>query len=587
MTRVESLRKRLIMSARTEATSGVLRRPYRLQDIDPALRDTRIATTSAGRRERFALSMADFFLGRRIVESLPLVAAAAGLTGDPELRRHALDGLDELAGWSPLNRPGYTLGRPGPDPPEPFHDGNWLGTGLSIRAIVTAVALLGADVPATLRQRIDTLLGSEIAGVDDDFRLRRAWWVDAPVSNQYVLPVVGALLACLHLGRDRHAAAYEENVNRLLRSADAQGHDGTHREGTHYGAFTTGEMLHAANAMTRVGDHRLINHPHLKHHHQWLIALLQPGGHLVNFFDGTDRHFHVGNESTPDGRAIIDCLMLSALSDDAPSARWVVDRVLGGPPPTLLGLIYAEKFHDPADGPTPRTWARFDTSPLVSWRSDWSEGATGVWVRGGGVGDFHDHHDHGHLNLILHGRPVLIDCGTPEYSNAQMDSFFKAGKGHNVLDFEDGVGQIGPKEQDINIVVRRLDQLRGDVELDAAPSYSAGRISLWRRHLRWDEAEVIIRDTVRLTSPRPQLIRFHLGDDTPAVVSANLGSRRWIVTWSDIVFTFESDVRLVIKTVMYPHAISYTRLGRHVCLVVVPAEPCVEWRLVTRVAADR
>ena len=44
------------------------------------------------------------------------------------------------------------------------------------------------------------------------------------------------------------------------------------------------------------------------------------------------------------------------------------------------------------------------------------------------------------MNFILHGRPILIEAGTPSYDTPDMLSLYASGTGHNVLQ----IGTVPP-----------------------------------------------------------------------------------------------------------------------------------------------
>lgn len=578
------LRDSILKKAQELAAKPILKRVFRVDDLPQDCRWASMLERLKGNRyEFFGLAMADSFMTRRLAEELPLLAVGAVLNGEAALRQRVLDQLAEMATWHPLNRPGWTLYTPGEDVPSNFNDGNWLGTGQGIRAIVTTLEVLGDQTPAELRARTKELLAKEIMGVRDDFNARRPWYWDTPVSNQFVLPNTGVVLACAALGKGPGDEDYEFGVRNLLCALDAQGADGSHHEGSGYGSFTDKEILYAALALMGAGDRRLMEHPHLKNVGHWLTHLVQPGHHAVNFFDAG--HRRVGKVGAvmlnPD---ILDALMLCALGYDQPGFHWIIAHELSGPPASALGWKYQQCVKDASSAP-PQLSGSFSGSPLVTWRSSWDEDAVGVWVRGGSPEDSHDHRDHGHVNYIVGGREVLIEAGSTDYAYPDYHKLLSPGIGHNVLQVGEDAAGAQIKGRGAPIAVKKLDETGGDVMVDATGDYDPKVLAGWQRRVIWDATELKIEDQVALPLEKPSvpLFRFHLAEGLEVQIAPVKDGRTVQVSWLDGEAQFEGDAELTVETTRLPHGITWTEKAEHTCLVVKPRRPVPFLRLTTTV----
>jgi len=243
--------KAMIASARRVAATPIVKRVYHYADLgkDRTWLDGRAKFMDGQpRQEWFGLAMSDCGTSGTILTELPLLAFAYRCTGEDVFRVRIISQLEETAAWSPLQRPGWQLCTPAPDPvPADYWDGSWLGTGTGIRALADTLELLPAGgVPPELMDKLRTLLRAEIKTISEDWQLKRGWFrggKGVPQTNQWVLPTEGLLRACLVLGKDRSAAEYELGVANLLRALDVQGQQGEFNEGIGYAMFTVSSML--------------------------------------------------------------------------------------------------------------------------------------------------------------------------------------------------------------------------------------------------------------------------------------------------------------------------------------------------------
>lgn len=582
------VRAEFVAHAREVAQRPIFERVYHLEDVGKKGRtrlDGRYLNGPPEVRETFALSMSDCSASGQVLEELPLLAAAFRLSGDVALRDRTLAQLRELATWSPLQRPGWTLfdakSRPFTDPKG---DGNWLATGNLLVAIVETLQILPpGTVPPELRSRLEALMESEIAACLDDWKARRPWFYGHPnpLTNQWVVPTAGYLMAASFLGRDRHHDAYELGVEHLRMSLDAYGPEGAQVEGQGYGSFTVLLLWHAARWVAVEGDDRLLSHPFLQHFPRWLVQHMQPGGFSINAFDQGGGP----KVAVVDGKRQGNCsvlLGLCALSGD-PDARWAVRHAAAGP--ANLGWLLARSIPPGEVDTAPPLWAVYDRARRVNWRSSWLEDASGVWVRGCHPDDQHAHADHGHVNFIRHGRPILIEAGACLYHSPVGRSHFAGAFGHNVL----YLGTLTPDEArafklneyprgfpspqgSVPIVVSRLDAKGGDLTVDPTTSYKDA-VRRWTRHVAWDQESLRVDDRVEPAAADFVNFRWHLG--TVAAPAVTGKDREWHVAWPDATLGIQADVPFALTV----EAMSDNTLGTrapdenamyptHACLVV-------------------
>jgi len=589
----------LVAAARKAAQNPPIHRVYRLEDVgkNRTFLDGRSRALEPEIRETFALAMSDLGASQIAVDELPLMAAAYRLSGDPMLLKRALDQLTEMTSWSPLQRPGWTLYAPGHRLPPDGKDGNWLATGLGVRAIADTLEILPAgSVPGELRSRLEDLLRREIASIADDWRARRPWFVSShnPRTNQWALPTEGLVRACLVVGRNRFAGEYELGVRNLLDSLSSDGPEGEFDEGIHYSVFTVTSLLSTARAMTLAGDARAIEAPFLQNYPTWMMHHLQPGRFLVNCFDAFDSFApRGGDENTGISREnprttslpYRELLSLLAVSTGSPVARWALAEQFNGPLDDVAGLAVRElPAGTPAAAPPP--FGAYERATQVNWRDSWDDNGTGVWVRGGNKLDSHDHQDRGHVNFILRAHPIFIEAGTPSYDTPDMMSLYSSGAGHNVLQIgtepPPAIGQF-KLDDDIRlpgwqkpacvapIAVRRLDASQGNIQVDGTACYE--EVRAWTRDVSWNATELRVHDKVELETPGEVVqFRWHLGTDDPVRVEGK--ATHFVITWPGAKVTIDASAPLEISQETMPdHTLNpgpwqNFHPNLHTCLVV-------------------
>ncbi|MBI2297913.1 MAG: heparinase II/III family protein [Armatimonadetes bacterium] len=569
--------------ARKVTANPIVKRVHRYEDIgrDRSWLDGRAKFMGGQPRQAwFGLAMSDFGATNILLTELPLLAFAYRCTREEPFRARIEAQLRETATWSPLQRPGWQLCVPAPDPvPADYDDGSWLATGQGVRALADTLELLpDGALPADVTAGIHALLRAEIPRIRDDWKLHHGWFRSGdgrPQTNQWVLPTEGLIRACLAEGRERFAAEYELGVANLLRAMDVQGRQGEFNEGIGYAMFTVGSMLAAAHAMAADGDLRALNHPFLSGFPTWAVEHLQPGRFRVNCFDG-------GGARTPrDDWATRGLLSTLVAFTGSPVARFALNRLYDSPSTDLVGLLTRA-----STGPeeAPPLFACYDgPARRVNWRESWDDAASGVWIRGGHPLDSHDHFDRGHVNFIAAGQPLLIEAGTPSYDTPGIDRLYQSVAGHNVLE----VTGLAATRSPAPITVARLGPEGGDVTVDPTACYPG--LERWLRHVVWDKARLAVDDEVAGVPGRPAalLFRWHLGTQAEAEVSGDAG--RWTVRWPEGEITLDSSLRVQVTAEKLPD--NTVCLGQkdngwdflHTCVVVRTAEPAETWRLSTTV----
>ncbi|MCC6144596.1 MAG: hypothetical protein IT368_12385 [Candidatus Hydrogenedentes bacterium] len=105
----------IVDSARQSAALPIIKRAHALAEVgsNRTWLDGRSNALEDEIREDFALAMSDFAACNALAEELPLLAAAYRLTDDSIFLERTLQQLREMAAWSPLQRPGWSLYAPG------------------------------------------------------------------------------------------------------------------------------------------------------------------------------------------------------------------------------------------------------------------------------------------------------------------------------------------------------------------------------------------------------------------------------------------------------------------------------------------
>lgn len=592
----EPARTALLAKARESAALPIIRRARSLAEVGQhrTWLDGRANALEPEIKEKFALAMSDFAACSALSQELPVIAAAYRLTGEPALRDRVLAQLDEMASWSPLQRPGWTLYAPGNRLSAEGKDGNWLATGCGVRALGETLNLLPAEsVGEALRTKLHALLAAEIAGVVDDWQTKRPWFVRSndPITNQWVLPTEGLVCAALILGVDQHREAYELGVKNLLMALEAHGPDGEFEEGFGYASFTVTALLHAAHAMAARGDRRAVDHPFLQRFPTWLVHHFQPGNMVINCFDAGGAY-----NAAPGTRPLLSLL---AVCTGSPVARWALARQVDGPSDDLAGLA-ARALPPVGDEAAPPLFAHYERATRVNWRDSWNADATGVWVRGGHPTDQHDHQDRGHVNFIAKGRPILIEAGTPSYHHQLMMTHYTTGVGHNVLQlgtqFPEQVAKAGelfalPGWQKAHgvapITVQRLDAPGGEVTVEGAACYEG--VEQWTRRVSWTSRELTVQDLVKLAEAKKDtvLFRWHLGTESEVTIQGE--NEHYSVTWPDAKMELTADAPLTVTQLKLPdntlagHTGGEESTNIHTCVVVQSRDPVSALKLTTQV----
>ncbi|EIP98418.1 Heparinase II/III-like protein [Opitutaceae bacterium TAV1] len=489
--------------------------------------------------EKFAMASADMGMSSKMLQELPLLAAAWRLTGREPLRDHLERQLRELVTWKPFQRPGWTLSAR-KDPLPARGDGVWLATGTLLQALAIMLEILPSDtLPADLDAAVRQRMAEEIRLSFSDWKDEVPWYVKSGKanSNQWVVPASGMLVGAAALGRDRFADAYRLGADSLRRSLTLAGDDGSLNEGYTYGmAWTSFSLLLARHFALQAGDDTFAGQPFFRNFPDWMALNFQPGGNPVNAFDGFNAQR--GN------RALNDLTRLAGVSGSAPLA-WAVRHELGSIRRDFFGLIALGELARAGDWVTPPpTSGLFQRSHMFVWRQSWDRFASGLWVRGGDAEDFHTHHDRGHVNFIVSGIPVLIESGTPGYSSKRKRPDYDSTLGHNVLTLD---GDTFPLAAPAPVTVSRNTADGGELAVDLRQVYP--KLAEARRDVRWTPRTLHVTDTLAASSgaaPVTPAWRWHFASAEPARIE-RIDERRyrigipagrivfpgWIGPWQD------------------------------------------------------
>lgn len=567
----EEILNGILSGAKRQLERPIVKRLYKLDDIPENQRDGRYKY-AGDNGEVFALAMHDCRNGSMLNSQLVPMATAARKTGEQHYLDWVIEQLREVTTWSPLQRPGWTQYRKEATL-QKGGDGNWLATGYCMRAIVHTLLLVGDRLPADLLANLQALLQKEIESIQDDWKSKRPWFVisDYPATNQWVLPNAAMAYACLYLGEERNRAAYDMAVHNLARTCLAQGSDGSWSEGLSYGLMSAEYLFWAAWAMARNGDDRLLQYGFARNFSDWVIHMALPGGYCVNAFD-------CGRSTLGDRPP--NAFLLSALLVDQPDVFWAGENLFPQMPAALSALLF--RHHSATrDGVSvePKTYGVYPHQQVLTWRSNWDrKHSIGLWIRGGSKRDSHCHRDNGHISIYNGREPVLIESGTPSYSDRDLPVKYSPAAGHNTLQ----IGEVTPSGRGCHtpFSVHRLDGSGGHISVDGTNAFTAAEE--WLRDVRWTQQGLVtIADRVVLgqaVAAGTEILRFHTGSPIPLEISG--GDTSWTVTWSTVTMALTADSAFQLDQVPWPD-----RSGPkgHQCLRIVAAAPLRELALTTTI----
>lgn len=559
--------------------AGIAERPiavrhYSLEDIPERERDGRYRF-AGDNAEVFALAMHDCRTGNLLNGWMVPAALAARRTGEARFVDYVNRQLAEVVTWSPLQRPGWTQYNPKATLP-PGGDGNWLATGYAMKGLIHTLQIMGDRVPADLRASLRELLQREIDSIRDDWESRRPWFVRSsfPDTNQWVLPNMAMIYACLYLGEERNRDAYELGVRNLAWTCAVQGEDGSWSEGLSYGMMSAEYLFWAAWAMQANGDERLLDFGFARNYNNWLIHMAMPGGFAVNAYDCG--RYQLGD--TPH-----DSFLLSALLAGRPEAYWAGEHLFRQLPASYSGLLYRHASASREMTPSaPETYAFFPHQQILTWRSGWERNhGMGLWIRGGSTRDSHSHRDNGHISVYNGRTPVLIEAGTPSYADPELPVKYSPAAGHNMLQ-PAAAPETDNRGRHTPLTVQRLDETGGAVVVDGTNALHG--VEEWLRAIDWDRGgRLEVVDTVAFdheVGAGSELFRWHTGSPVPVAIAG--AGREWTVRWDDhTVLTLAGDRELIVDQTPWPDR---SGVNGHACVRVHVVDATREFRLVSRLS---
>ncbi|QYY36044.1 heparinase II/III family protein [Ruficoccus sp. ZRK36] len=592
-------RDEFVKKSRWLLEKPIIRRPMTLADI----KDNKLGWDNRYTEEylQFSLARTDIMVTAAVLSRCERMASAYVLSGDKAFLDHALEQMEELTTWDPLQRPGWSsYGKHG----KYTDDGVWMATGRGMLACVVFIDSLPPEaIPADLKAKMDALLKREIKYVVDDWKSEKGWFVKAKAvfSNQWVIPLSGLVGATAYLGLDEYGEEYEYGIQRLLETFNAEGEQGEFVEGMSYSIATMKLLMPAVRSSLMVGDRRLADNAFMSNYGTWLAHHIQPNDYTINNFD----NFYGYRFSL---RNYIDIFADLAVLLNDPVALWVCktqaekDVYEYSMTRTLNGMIVKAMSDKGMKEPAP--YAYYPKMQMLTWRDSWDKKASGLWMRGGAETDFHDHMDRGGVNFIVNGRAVLIEAALISYSYQDVLQYFRTITGHNVLQVgiidpmkatieeREAVGQ--PKKDEFRaapLEVIYMDENGGEAEADMSQVYPTAE--KWIRTIIWTKNTLEVRDEVVLTKPEIALFRWHLGlplrelkdkyNDMSGIIApgdeAVLTPGKLVA--GDLTVTFEADCELDQSLQPLMDRTLDFKQGDHQCLVLQSAEPVKEMTLTT------
>ena len=559
------------------------RRPTRFEEIPQSQVDG-LASTAGPNRDVRALAMNDCRQADYLRSKGVGLAIAARYTSNSDYVQKIIEILGEVAQWQPFQRPGWSLGDPDRRMP-PGGDGVNMATAWGVHGVIDILEILGDRIPEALRHRLRERLRSEVAAIVDSWSARRPWYVqsDAAMSNQWIDPSAALIRACLYLGEPELADEYELGVRNVTKSLGMSASDGAFLEGVTYAQMSFGPLFEALMAMKDAGDDRLQGHPFVQSAWNWFLHQLMPCGALVNC---SDSHMSL----LPDWalRSPLDGLSMAALASGSREATGAVRALFPEVPATPVGFRLA--LAEPVAGTFPADiapWGYFPSQQLVTWREAFRPPTDhrpemGIWIKGGSpLCRSHAHRDQGHVSVYRGCDALLMECGTPDYSDPGYAQAFASAAGHGIMQ----VNPVAPHSQAVEapIAVRKLDASGGHVEIELQRAYLGVRA--YRRAVQWSANTVQIHDEVSFLGQVPsgsELFRFHLGSADPMAIE--ISDNGWKVRIAGATVKFSASDALSISAQLVSDRIRPPY--RHQVLVICCTRAIEGTELVTEIVME-
>lgn len=487
--------------------SGLLQEAERLRSLGQHEK----ANILKNNTEIFALAMSDnATTAVSRIRQLSLALRATTIEEEKTTFRNALIAqLSEVATWSPLQRPGWTLFSPSQRLPAGMsRDGVWLVHGSLMPELVIVLADLKSELPESLITQLKEFLEREVNQIKSDWEQRIPWYVKSNEarSNQWAMPSIGMLAGAMYLGTE-YLDAYNLAVKNLVAFGRAQGESGSYSEGTAYSDMTLSRVLPVISLAVQGGDDRLARLSEFyKNHAAWRLRNLFPKGRNVEAFDNRSVFWNsTAFEISRLGKSLQPGFDLDAILHKVNSN------------PSFTGTFADIVFHlfpGPTSNGNLAPFHFYGNQQLLTWQTELaSNDSNAIWIRGNSLNDSHFHRDGGHVSIFKSGQPLLIEAGSPDYGDPEYGIYASAA-GHNVL-------QAGmPKGKNVRascpIDVQTLDNNGGKISIECRDAYTG--VHSWKRMVQWDDSKVTISDSAFLrtmASDTETWFLFHTAEDSP------------------------------------------------------------------------
>ena len=570
----------------TAAGPAVFRRARSFAEIPTAMVDATALAAGTNRDSR-ALAMHDCVQADLLRRDGVALALAVRFAGRPAHVACLNQILVEVSAWDPFQRQGWSLTDQSRVLPA-GGDGVNMATSWGVVGLVDILSILGDSAPAELRSALERAIRRELGNVVDSWANGRPWYVQsgAVASNQWIDPNAAVVLACLYLRDERLRPVYELAAANLRLSLAAFEQDGAFLEGMSYAQMSLPALFRGVEAMARAGDGRLRAMPFVQNSWRWMLHMQMPGGNLVSSGDSRMSVLPAWATAAP-----LDSLALAALASGSPDAVPSLRAMFPACGMWASAATYASRLASTQASAAPRIapWGHYPSQQLVTWRQSWTMPGdqsrdVGVWIKGGTLRErSHGHRDQGQVSLYCGSTPILMERGTPDYSDPAYLSGYASAQGHGIMQVDPVLPANIPVDAPARIV--RLGAGGGKVQLDLAGAYRSA--SSCSRMVEWDAAGSLrIEDLVELREPRPagtEFYRFHLGASVqPAVVRDASG---WTVSWRDASVRLSADVPIEVEVTAARNALCAPFV--HHVLSVRSAEPGAAMSLTTEVQVLR
>ena len=559
--RIRSFLFEILKSAQDTLNANPIRyeRPFKFEQI-PQDKVNPIAFKQGLNRDLVALAYYDCdqadFLRSKVVELAIAARYSERFSDDQSFKNKLIQILRSVTKWRPLQRPGWTLTDPSITLSKDG-DGPFLATSWGISGIVEILDIMGDRIPNDLRLELRNLLREEILEITKAWALKIPWYVkvNETESNQWVDPTSALLKACLFLNEASLLTAYQLGTENLAAFLATSGNDGAFLEGISYAQMSLGGVFETLSLLKKNNDLRCHEFPFVNNCWKWILNMCLPGNYLVNSYDSRIGRLPAWAIKSP--LSSLSCAVLAS-TDNAgiENVKYLFPEGIS----TKEGLEYEFAIQDVKANNNVNipTFAYFESQQQIVWRSKYErpqdpQSAFAIWLRGGSLRDSHSHRDQGQVSIYCGNRVILMECGTPDYSNPLLNSHYANAAGHGIMQ----IGEISPRNLPVDapIIIKELNADGGSAVINTTKAYSS--TVNCTRQVDWSkEGNITIHDNVKfknIVKAGGEIYRFHTGSNRPIEIKGS--DNNWQINWLGVKFILNSNHPIQVNQCSWPDSV--------------------------------